>query len=505
MKNFTLLFFFSILTIQIGFSQDVRFIDDIFTDVEVQENVIYGVNATILPLLGGQATEAVPRPLNADVYTPAGDTETERPLIILLHTGNFLPPSNNGGCGGTVKDNDMVNFATQLAQKGYVVAVADYRIGWNPLDPDQLTRTFLLINAAFRGVQDSRTAVRYFKKTVAEDSNPHGIDPNKIAIWGFGTGGYISYGSAFLDDVTDTFVPKFFFNATTPMVVEAINGNVDATTFGVVPAGYPVLPEGDTLCYPNHVNYTSDYQLGIAAGGANGEDSWIDENDIPFIGFHVRTDPFAPCETAVLTVPPPANLPIVEVSGACVTIPLVNAAGLNEVFDVNFIDDVSIAAETASGGVNGFYSFSSDDPAESAPWNFSLSEDPYGTNPAIPCQTEAVETQIVVDTMLAYATPRICLALGLGCDLTAVSTNDLDAAQVGLQVMPNPASVEVRFEAEENIQSIYVYDLTGRLVKAHTDINGLQFVMPRHNLASGLYVAQVRFENGFVTQKLSFN
>jgi len=107
--------------------------------------------------------------------------------------------------------------------------------------------------------------------------------------------------------------------------------------------------------------------------------------------------------------------------------------------------------------------------------------------------------------MMAFATPRICLALGLGCDLTAVSTNNLDAAQVGLSIMPNPAYIDVRFEAAEKIQSIYVYDLTGRLVKAHTDINDLQYTMQRNNLANGLYIAQVRFANGFVSQKLSFN
>ena len=501
MKNFTLLLFLSMLTIQLGFSQEGRYLEDVFTDVEVQENVIYGVNATIAPRLFLGDTEARPRPLNADVYTPMGDTDTERPLIILLHTGNFLPPAANGGCGGTVKDNDMVNFATRLAKKGYVVAVADYRIGWNPVDPDQTTRIFFLINAAYRGVQDSRTAVRYFKRTVAENNNPFGVDPNKIAIWGFGTGGYISYGSAFLDTVEDTYVPKFFVNATTPMIIEGINGNVDATSVGIVPPNYPGFPAGDTLCYPNHVNYSSDFQLGIAAGGANGEDSWIDENDVPFVSFHVETDPFAPCETGVLTVPPPANLPIVEVSGGCVTIPLANAAGLNDVFDISFVDDVT----EASGDVVGFYPFTSNDPAESAPWNFHLTAEPYGVEGS-DCPTDAAAAQVVVDTMLAFATPRICLALGLGCDLTEVtSTNNLDAAQVGLSIMPNPASIDVRFEAAEMIQSIYVYDLTGRLVKAHTDINSTDFTMLRHNLAKGLYIAQVRFENGFVSQKLSFN
>jgi len=212
-----------------------------------------------------------------------------------------------------------------------------------------------------------------------------------------------------------------------------------------------------------------------------------------------------------LTVPPPANLPIVEVSGACSTLPLANApgVGLNNIFDVDysaygddFFVDVTTAARTASGDVLGFYSMSSDDPAESAPWNFHLTSEPYGVVDS-DCDTDAASAQIVVDSMMAYATPRICLALGLGCEVT--STNNLDANQVGLEIMPNPASVDVQFEAKEEIQSIYIYDITGRLVKAHADINGLQFTMPRHNLANGLYIAQVRFENGFVSQKLSFN
>jgi len=222
-----------------------------------------------------------------------GDTETDRPLIILIHTGNFLVPQANGGCGGTIKDNDMINFATQLTEKGYVVAVIDYRIGWNPVNPDQPIRSFFLLNASYRGIQDTRTAVRFFKRSVAQDGNPFGIDPGKIGMWGFGTGGYIVYGSTFLNDVEDTFIPKFFFNDTTPMVQAPINGDINATTLGIVPANYPgnIVEEGDTLCIPNHVGFSSEFQLGISAGGANGDDSWInDEDTTPFIAFQVETD-----------------------------------------------------------------------------------------------------------------------------------------------------------------------------------------------------------------------
>ena len=51
---------------------------------------------------------------------------------------------------------------------GYVVASIDYRLGWNPLAATQSERTNQLINAAYRGVQDARTAVRYFRMNAAE-------------------------------------------------------------------------------------------------------------------------------------------------------------------------------------------------------------------------------------------------------------------------------------------------------------------------------------------------
>ncbi|MEM7724251.1 MAG: hypothetical protein AAF376_18050 [Pseudomonadota bacterium] len=69
-----------------------------------------------------------------------------------------------------------------------------------PLEEGPLTGAYSsplalgLIQAAYRGVQDGRTAIRFFKKTVAEDGNPYGIDDSKITMWGNGTGGYLVLG-----------------------------------------------------------------------------------------------------------------------------------------------------------------------------------------------------------------------------------------------------------------------------------------------------------------------
>ena len=182
MKHLSLLFAFFFITVT-AFGQDAqRYVDRIFTEVDVQTDVIYGVNATVLAV--GQLGEAVQQPLIMDVYTPVGDAEEERPLFLVFHTGNFLPFPQNGGVGGTLRDSTVVEICTQLAQRGFVAASVDYRLGWNPIAPDQTSRVFTLINAAWRGVQDANTAVRFHRMMAQDQGNPYGIDSDKIALFG---------------------------------------------------------------------------------------------------------------------------------------------------------------------------------------------------------------------------------------------------------------------------------------------------------------------------------
>ena len=109
-----------------------------------------------------------------------------------------------------------------------------------------------MIGAAYRGVQDARTAVRYFRMDADVQGNTFGIDPTKVGYFGEGTGGYVAYAAATISDyndiiLDDTGVPisKFWYDndgdpatAEVPMVIEAINGNPDATTDGIdIPLG----------------------------------------------------------------------------------------------------------------------------------------------------------------------------------------------------------------------------------------------------------------------------
>ncbi|MGB2135935.1 MAG: hypothetical protein ACPHYG_08065, partial [Flavobacteriales bacterium] len=115
-RIFTLL----LLAAAFGLNAQERYLDEIFDEVQVTEDVEYASNITVITALQGlppmQMTQFM------DVYEPVGDTLTSRPLILLFHTGNFLPQYLNGSPLGTRKDSSIVELANRFARMGYVTA-----------------------------------------------------------------------------------------------------------------------------------------------------------------------------------------------------------------------------------------------------------------------------------------------------------------------------------------------------------------------------------------------
>ena len=520
--NFLLLFFTMSFAAAVGLkAQDGLYLEPQF-DVQVTSDITYGVNATILPVLFQQADEAIPRPLLMDVYEPVGD-DGNRPVMLVFHTGNFLPFPDNNGTGGTKTDSTVIELCTRLAQRGYVAAAVDYRKGWNPVDPSQDRRKFFLINAAYRGVQDARTAVR-FMRLLAEDGddqgnvNPFQIDPSKIGLWGVGTGGYVVAATATIDRYEEIVIPKFLIDlgaGPVAMVTEGVNGNIFGTSVGQVPPVYPVLPAGDTLCYPNHVTYASgdtipsDITVTVNNGGALGDISWIDENTQPWISFHTPLDAFAPYTTGTLRVPgtndpddPSDDFAVVEVSGSYDIQARMNELGNNDIFDMLDPDllDYSEVADARNDGNNGLFPFPTGDPLDSAPWDFYAADNPNADEPPMP-----ERARMYWDTAMAYAGVRICLAMELGCNLTDLST--VSPLEVNLLAAPNPSVDEIQISVapEYTIQAMELYDVGGRLMRTYFDVNNHQHTVYRNELSAGIYYLRVRLEEGVVFQKLLFN
>jgi acetyl esterase/lipase len=219
------------------------------------------VNESVPPF---GASQGSPQSLKMDVYEPEGDQITNRPVVVVAFGGSFI-----GGSRG-----QMESLCREFARLGYVAVAPDYRVGlFFPID--ELNTTL----AVLRGAHDMKGCVRYLRKTVAEDGNPYGIDPNMIFVGGVSAGAISAIHAAYLDDLA-TEIPDYLVNDT---------------------AGLGGL-EGNT----GPLEYTSEVQGVFSYSGTIGDTSWIAENDVPIISFHEEGDgvvPYTTEEVAVSGIP----------------------------------------------------------------------------------------------------------------------------------------------------------------------------------------------------------
>lgn len=490
--------------------------------VERTPDITYGTNISVLT-----GTPA-PLDLQMDIYTPVGDTSTTpRPLILVAHTGSFLPPIFNGQATGWQYDSTVIYTCGALASMGYVVAAYTYRQGWLPTSPDEDIRRSTLLQAAYRGIQDTRTAVRYFRKDANENGNTWNIDPDKIGIVGIGTGGYLALGAGSLHEIQEIETDKFINTQTAlPYIDTTIMGNLYATTQAAI-------------CLPNHPNYSSDIDFSFNLGGALGDTEWLDgeEREPAYAGVHCVNDIFAPFHEGPVIVPT-TNEFVLAVSGTRSAIETANNLGSNDIlndippaFDglaplIEFqkqTDVTLLTGATIKMGTDNFYAFNRPVP-EGSPWdwwgiddlrmlvagiNFQFNTNynadtihlsGLATNPDM----SAAKAKAHFDTIFALMLPRACAALNLGC--FPVDVKDLTDDEVSLEMGPNPATTEVRIKSsyETPMQSVYLYDLQGRLVKADVDLNTSEYLLKRHQLANGVYLAKLNFEGGTLTKKITF-
>jgi acetyl esterase/lipase len=120
--------------------------------------------------------------LRMDIYQPAGDTATKRPLILLLHGGAFIM-----GDKGTATIQQLAN---DFAGKGYVVAAVNYRMGFNPASKSSLERS------AYRAAQDARAALRF----LSYNASTYRIDPTWVFLGGSSAGAITALNAAFMKD-----------------------------------------------------------------------------------------------------------------------------------------------------------------------------------------------------------------------------------------------------------------------------------------------------------------
>ena len=272
----------------------LRYDTEIFQTVQITSNITFGSNTSS----GGVLTT-----LKLDVYEPAGDSLTMRPLIVWVHGGSFV--------AGTKADADIVSLCQHFAKRGYVCASIEYRLGFSVFPPTSAVAK----QEVFLAMQDMKAAVRYFRKDAAT-SNTFRIDPSMIFGGGSSAGAFTALHLAYLDEPSE------------------ISSEIDTALIGGL--------EGNS----GNPGYPSTINAVINLCGALGDKTWIHTNDIPVVSMHGDRDGTVPYATATIYLL--GIFPIMVVDGSFSISDYANSIGLrNEMFTYYGADHVPYAANLA--------------------------------------------------------------------------------------------------------------------------------------------------------------
>lgn len=498
-----------------GFVQaQVRYLDDVFTLGQIQKSVdvVYGQNYYFLNYPPAPSGTSSNNPqvadLQMDVYTPpASDTAQNRPLVVLCHTGSFLPRYFNGYPVGRKDDSTIVEVANRFAMKGYVVAAINYRLGWNPLASTQVERTRQILNAVYRAIHDAKTAVRFFTKDAAT-TDTYKIDPERIFMFGQGSGAFVSFAYNFLDKQAETALPKFLDGSGNSVIDTNIVGFVDGI--------------GGSLNIYNHAGYPDKVCMVGNWGGAIGDISWMDNYwpAVPVAGLHCRKDIYSDIDSGNVIVPATGQV-VVFVHGTRTVVKKAVMQGLNDIW-VNhvFTDPISARAYSLNPAITseGLFQFELPDiPAstdqEAAPWEWwdstaataqALAEgsvyalgvhsNGISGNPDM----SATKGRLYCDTIVGFLAPRMYLVV------TNPTLSIQENKVVGYEVYPNPYmdNVTIKVDQGNTIHHLSVMDMQGKLLFRINNVNANQYVLNRNGVSNGIYFIEVNTTQGTFTHKI---
>ncbi len=234
-----------------------RYNDPLFTVTEL-DDVYY---ATARPY-----ASLFDQDLEMDIYLPANDTLSKRPVIIWAFGGAFLI--------GFKEQDPIPDYCRYFAERGYVTVSIEYRINFNTLDGNSAER------AVYRAAQDIRAAQRF----LADNASTYNIDINSMFLTGSSAGCVAGIHTAYMEEPERP-----------------------ASTYGIT------LEPSDLGCIDcvgnsNYGNQRVPVRGLINHWGAIGDTVWIENtarDNIPMISFHGTADDIVPFGTGQ-----PFNLPI---------------------------------------------------------------------------------------------------------------------------------------------------------------------------------------------------
>jgi len=139
-------------------------------NIKIEKNIVYGTAAD---------WKSQKRQLKMDLFTPV--SEKSLPLIVFIHGGAFYSGD---------KDQHTA-FCSLLAQRGYIVANINYRLGF---DTSAAKKDAGVLMACYRAAQDASSALRY----LMHDAQKNHIDTSSVFLSGESAGAVTSLAEAYI-------------------------------------------------------------------------------------------------------------------------------------------------------------------------------------------------------------------------------------------------------------------------------------------------------------------
>ena len=412
-----------------------RYANDTFTNVATSSNINFGSNTT-----AGGSNYA----LTMDIYQPAGDLETKRPLIVWAHGGSFI--------GGSKTDGDVVALSQAFAKKGYVCASINYRLGLSPFD------SVGAVKAVLRAVQDMKASVRFFYKDKLT-TDTYKIDTNNIFIGGSSAGAITALHMAYLDKTCEV---NYYISPSNLTALGGMDG------------------------YSGNQCYSSKVKGVINLCGALGRYGWIQPGDIPFCSLHGTNDGTVKYNRGFAA---PLSIPLILLDGSRMLKEQATAIGVsNPIYTWYGKDHVPYAGTnaTALAYMDSTVKFVRD---------FLISN--LGCNDA-----PLISSNVPAQTATLYSYTACTTNQTLSCNPQGLEENvNHDFL---MNVYPNPSENEIKIEFKTaSVYEISILDFTGKLIY-RKQINDDGCVIQKSDLNTGIYFLKITNNNKTFIQKIVF-
>lgn len=153
-------------------NDSVRYLNPIFSKVHIQKDIVFG---EVTNFKGKREK------LLLDVYTPDGDIQNARPVIMWMHGGGFRP-------GNDKSQNYIVRMSNEFARRGYICVSINYRVRNDPGED----KTGTMSDA----MQDAMSGIDWIRRNY----DKLGIDKSRIIVGGGSAGGMLAVNLCYMDN-----------------------------------------------------------------------------------------------------------------------------------------------------------------------------------------------------------------------------------------------------------------------------------------------------------------